>query len=118
MKSQESNRPTVVDRRKCETTVIVSRAGTEVATWEILRQGSADLGLVNTLARLQLLAHRMGCTIEIREPTEELTGLLDLTGLAEALGTPRLLRIEMLGEAERGEQPGVEEVVMPDDPSA
>jgi hypothetical protein len=118
MNPQRGNRHTFVDRRQCETTAVVTSAGTEVARWEIRSRGGPDLGLVNTLARLQLLAHRMGCTIEVRDPCPDLTRLLDLAGLAEVLGAPRVLRIEAVGETERGEQPAVEEVVVPDDPVA
>jgi hypothetical protein len=118
MNPPEGDRPTSVDRRQFETTAVVTRAGAAVATWEIFRRGGADLGLVNTLARLQLLAHRMGCRIEIRNPCSDLIGLLDLAGLAGVLGTPRVLQVEAVRETERGEQPGVEEVVMPDDPIA
>jgi len=112
-----SIRPTFVERREREATVVLSRAGNDVAIWEIRNWDKGDLAIVNTLARLQLLAHRMGCTIEIRDPSPELTGLLDLAGLAEVLGTPRVLRVEVVGESEGGEEAGVEEVVMPDDPA-
>ena len=64
-----------------------------------------DLALVDALARLQLAARRQGRQIRIVNPPPELVELLDLVGL----------RVEVLGEPEDGEQPGVEEVVVPDD---
>ena len=42
-----------------------------------------DLALVGALARLQLAALRLGCSIRLRDPCPELRDLLDLVGLAE-----------------------------------
>ena len=66
-----------------------------------------DLVLVDALARLQLAARRHGWTLRIPEPSADLVELLELLGL----------RVELLGEAEGGEEVGVEEAVIPDDPS-
>jgi ABC-type transporter Mla MlaB component len=41
-----------------------------------------DLALVDALARLQLAAGRLGCSIRVVEPCAELRELLDLAGLA------------------------------------
>jgi hypothetical protein len=71
-----------------------------------------DLAVVEELARLQLAARRLGCSVRLRGACVELFGLLDLLGLSEVAGLCR----EVGGEAEGGEQVGVEEVVMPDDP--
>jgi hypothetical protein len=70
-----------------------------------------DLGLVDALARLQLMARRRGCAIRLL-PCEELRELLLLVGLAEALS------VEPRREAEEGIELGVEEVVQPGDASA
>ena len=67
-----------------------------------------DLALVDALARLQLAARRRGVAVRIVNPPAELVELLDLVGL----------RVEVLGETEDREQPGIEEVVVPDDPVA
>jgi hypothetical protein len=72
---------------------------------------SPDLGLVDALARLQLMARRYGCSIRVR-PCDELRELLLLVGLAEVLS------VEPRREAEEGIQLGVEEVVQPGDASA
>ena len=63
--------------------------------------GSVDLGVVEVLARLQLLARRTGRHLTV---TGDDQGLLAWTGL------------EVLGQAEATEQRGVEEVVDVADP--
>jgi hypothetical protein len=118
MNPRRSHRRTFVDRREREATVVLSCAGDEVAIWAMRNWDQRDLAIVNTLARLQLLAHRIGCRIEVRDPSPELTYLLDLAGLADVLGTPRVLRVEMVGETEGDEQVCVDEAVMPDDPAS
>ena len=67
-----------------------------------------DLGTVNALARLQLAAKRLGWTVRLRNPTVELSALLDFLGLSDAVAG---LPLEPGGEPEGGEQVGVEEVV-------
>ncbi len=94
-----------------EPTLVLLRGGVEVARWPFLVGGQVDLGVVELLARLQLGARTMGCSIHLREPGVNLAGLLELVGLADAL-------LQGLGQAEGGEQGGVDEVVVPDDPIA
>jgi len=107
--------------------VVLACGDTELATWVLAPSDPVDLSLVDELARLQLAARRVGCSIHLRNAGPELTGLLAFVGLAEAVAgvapamRPTLrqepaLRVER--EAEGGEQRGVEEVVMPDDPVA
>ena len=72
---------------------------------------SPDLGLVDALARLQLMARRRGCSIQLR-PCDELRELLLLVGLSEVLS------VEPQRETEEGIELGVEEVVQPGDPPA
>lgn len=71
---------------------------------------SPDLGLVDALARLQLMARRRGCSIQLR-PCDELRELLLLVGLSEVLS------VEPQREVEEGVQLGVEKVVQPGDTS-
>ena len=78
----------------------------------------ADLALVGALARLQLAALRLGCSIRLRDPCAELRELLDLVGLAELVAGGPGLPLEARREAEGGEQLGVEEVVQSGDPPA
>jgi hypothetical protein len=95
-------------------TVVLSCGGAEVATWAITGWDRRDLGIIDTLARLQLLVRRIDCRIEVRDPCPELARLLDFVGLAELLSGS----VEMGGQPEDLEEPRVEEVVMPDDPIA
>ena len=66
-----------------------------------------DLRHVDALARLVLVARRLGVDVRIERPPPELVELLDLAGL----------RGQVLGQPEGGEQAGVEleEVVEADD---
>ena len=88
--------------------VVLLRDGAEVASWPLPSGRRPDVSLVDELARLQLAARRLGCSIRLRHASVELSELLDLVGLG----------VEVGGQAEGGEQPGVEEVVVPDDPVA
>jgi hypothetical protein len=67
-----------------------------------------DLGVVDALARLKLVARRLGYSVRVHDPSAELAELLDLVGLN--------LDLEMVGETECGEQVGVEKAVEPGDP--
>jgi hypothetical protein len=71
---------------------------------------SADLGLVDALARLQLEARRLGGSIRV-QPCDELRELLELVGLSEVLA------LESRRKTEERIQLGVEEVVQPGDPA-
>lgn len=86
---------------------MVLRAGAPVAALP-LRVGG--LAAVDAVARLQVAARRLGCTVALRDPPGELLALLELAGLAGS--------VEVLGEPEGGEEAGVEEVVVADDPPA
>ena len=70
-----------------------------------------DLVTVDDLARLQLAAHRTGCSIRLRNASRALCDLITLVGLAE------VLPVEVGREPEVGKQLGVEEVVQPRDPA-
>jgi anti-anti-sigma regulatory factor len=67
-----------------------------------------DLGIVDALARLKLVARRLGCSIRVCDPSVEFADLLDLVGLN--------LDLEVVGEGEGCKQVGVEEAVEPGDP--
>jgi anti-anti-sigma regulatory factor len=96
------------------TAVLVVDGGVEVMVAE-LDERHLDLALVNALARLQLTARRHGFTVCLVEPSKELRGLLELVGLADVFGVGPLV-VEPGREAEGGEEVGVEEVVVADDP--
>jgi hypothetical protein len=65
-----------------QATVVLVRAGAEVASWPLRRHGPPNLALVDELARLHLAALRMGCAIRLRAPSPSLVELLNLVGLA------------------------------------
>ncbi len=105
--------------------VVLVRDGIEVASGALVRRPRPDLGVVDELARLQLAARRVGCSIRLRHACLELWELLELVGLAEVLTGAGLGRetgagagLETGREAEDGEQVGVEEMVETDDPLA
>jgi len=72
---------------------------------------SPDLVLVDALARLQLAARRRGWTLQIRDAPDE------LRAFHEFLGLSGVVAVETRRQAELREQPRVEEVVKPADPS-
>jgi hypothetical protein len=90
----------------------------EVASWLVAGLDRPDLAVVDELARLQLAARRLGCSIRLRAAGTEVCELLDLVGLGELAPGAAGLCQQASGEAEGGEQVGVEEIVMPDDPVA
>jgi hypothetical protein len=104
MISQAYRRP----RRVLRAMVVLFHGDAEVAKWPLSTPDRLDLSVVNELARMQLAARRLGCSIQLRHVCPQLRRLLDLVGL----------RVEVGGEPENGEQVRVEEVVMPDDPVA
>jgi hypothetical protein len=64
-----------------------------------------DLALVDDVARWQLAARRLGCSIRLRDADPDLLDLLDLVGLG----------VEVGGEPEGGEEGRIEEAVEPGD---
>jgi hypothetical protein len=105
-----SIRHTRVRRPDTEARIVLARGDAEVASWPLVRAARTNLTLVDALARLQLSAQRMGCTVRVQHAWRDLAELLDLAGLASVL--------EAGGQAEGREQLGVEEVVQPGDPPA
>ena len=72
----------------------------------------ADLGTVESLARLRLAARRSGLELRLTRVPAELEELITFLGLAEALG------LDPRGQAEEREQRlGVEEERELDDPA-
>jgi hypothetical protein len=97
-----------------EATIVLARGDAEVASWPLPGSARPTLDVVDELARLHLMARRAGYTVRLRGACAEFAELLDLVGLPElAIGSG--LR-QVGGQAECGEQLGVEEVVIPDDP--
>jgi hypothetical protein len=98
--------------------LVLVRGDVELADWPLAQWDRPDLAVVDQLARWQLAARRLGCSIRLRGACGELVELLNLVGLGELVSGPPGLQIQTCGQAEGGEQRGVEEVVMPDDPVA
>jgi hypothetical protein len=94
-----------------------------IAAWPLKYRTSGprlDVTVIDELARLQLAAKRLGCSIRLRHAAPELGALLNLCGLAEVLGAadaPGLSIVEMSGKAEHGEEVSVEEDGEFDDPT-
>ena len=111
----------VDDEAGLPTTVVVLRGTRVVASWPIHPStssptGRLDLGAVEELARLQLGARRLGLSVELRDVCPRLRELLELVGLAGAgAGAGGGLPLQPGGEAEGGEQLGVQEAVEPGD---
>ena len=92
--------------------VVLLRDGRELTSWPLECAGRVDLAVVDHLAHLQLAARRLGCEIWLRRACPDLAALVELAGLRGVLG------LQVLGQAEGGEEAGVEEAVVPDDPVA
>jgi hypothetical protein len=121
MSLRARRRRSYVSRGEVKATVVLVHGGAEVASWPLPTQGRADVSLVDELARLQLAARRLGCSIRLRGACSEVSDvldLLDLVGLAEIIGRIGGLVVEVSGEPKGGEEVGVEERVERGDPVA
>lgn len=98
--------------------VVLVHGDTELATWPVPDGGRPDLTVVDELARLQLAARRLGCSILLRDAGAPLHELLELVGVLDVLTRPAHLCGQVGGQAEDGEEVGVQEAVVPDDPVA
>ncbi len=65
--------------------VVVVRGDAEVASWPLAGWGRPDLSVVDELARWQLTARRLGCSIRLRGACVELLELLELVGLGDVV---------------------------------
>ena len=102
--------------------VLLAPGEMEVASWPLPDRDPADLAVADELARLQLSAKRLGCSIRLEDACPRLTALLDLAGLAGAIPSltgrwPEPASVEVGGEPEGGEEVGVEEGVELGDPT-
>jgi len=118
MSSDAPSRPTGVLPDGVAAVVVLARGDVEVVSWPLEVRGPVDLSVVDDLARVQLAARRMGCSIRLRDACGELTALLAFLGLAQAVAGAVGAVLQVVGQTEGGEQGGVEEVVVPDDPVA
>ncbi|MGH3549838.1 MAG: hypothetical protein ACRDQU_17360 [Pseudonocardiaceae bacterium] len=74
-----------VRRGETGTVVVLVHGGVELASWPLGRTSRPDLAVVEELARLQLAARRLGCSIQLRDTCTELRELLVMLGLNEVL---------------------------------
>jgi ABC-type transporter Mla MlaB component len=65
--------------------VVLMQGQREVVLGTVDRATRCDLGLVDDLLRLQLIARRMGWSIRITEVRSDLRELFDLVGLTDRL---------------------------------
>jgi hypothetical protein len=98
--------------------VVLVSGDTTVVYGTIPPDGRFDLSVVNELARLQLAARRLGCSIMLRGVGVELAELLEFAGLTDILPPAVEGGREISRKAEGGKQCGVEEGVEPGDPIA
>jgi anti-anti-sigma regulatory factor len=81
----------------------------------------ADHQTLDALARLQLVARRIGTSIRLENACDELVDLLALVGLSDVLPVAAGgagSAVEVNGQVEQREQIGVDEVVDRGDPAA
>lgn len=77
-----------------------------------------DLGTIEALARFNASLRRLGCRVELSNPSPRLLELIELLGLRDALGLGQSSTGIDAGKAEEGKETlGVEEVVEPGDPA-
>jgi ABC-type transporter Mla MlaB component len=65
--------------------VVLTRDGRDVATWPLPLCGRPDMAVVDGLARLQLEARRLGCSIRLRNVCRQLAELIELSGLDDVI---------------------------------
>jgi hypothetical protein len=65
-------------------TVVLRRGDVDVASWPLPRR-RPDMSVVDQLARLQLEARRLGCSIRLRHACPELVELIEFSGLEDVV---------------------------------
>ncbi|GAA4442078.1 STAS domain-containing protein [Phytohabitans houttuyneae] len=98
---------------------IVRDSPADVVVCDVRQITSPDAGTIDVLARLQLMARRLGCGIRLYGVHPRLRDLLLLTGLSEVLPVLSVELVEAGREAEEREDAlDVQERVDPGDLSA
>ncbi len=96
--------------------VLLLHGGVEVGSWPLGGRDRPDLAVADELARLQLVARRLGHEVRLNGACVELLALLDLVGLRDVVA--EAASGKTFGQAENSEEVSVEEVVVTDDPIA
>ncbi|SRR5712692_5026397 len=106
--------------RLCERVrVVLDACGEELVICDVAGVEDPDAATVDALARLQLIARRLGRRLRLRHACGELAELLDLMGLSRVVPVVAALPLEAGRQAEEREQIlGVEEERDPGDPVA
>jgi hypothetical protein len=91
--------------------------GREVASWPLPTEGPPDLEFVDALAHWELTARRAGYELRVQGASRDLVELLEFVGLRAVLVAEGGDALQVRRQPERLEQPGIEEVVQPDDPA-
>jgi ABC-type transporter Mla MlaB component len=65
--------------------IVLEGSGAEVALCDVTTVVEADAVVVDALARLQLLARRLGCQVRLRNASDELVELVAFMGLTDVL---------------------------------
>jgi len=81
---------------------------------DVSRIGEPDEVVLETLARLQLTARRLGATVRLRNASPALADLIECAGLADVLVRAES-GVEVDRQIEEREQVGVDEEVHPGD---
>jgi ABC-type transporter Mla MlaB component len=64
---------------------VLEGSGAEVALCDVRTVAEVDAVTVDALARLQLLARRLGCQVRLRNASDELVELVAFMGLTDVL---------------------------------
>ncbi len=97
--------------------VLLATSDADVVICDVGALAAPDAVAVDALARMQLTARRLGCSIRLRHAGEELTDLLTLVGLYDVVPRWTELRRGPRGQTEEREEPrGVEKERHPGDP--
>jgi hypothetical protein len=82
--------------------VLLERNRAELVICDVAALVDPDAATIDALARLQLMARRLGCRVLLRDACGELQQLLAFAGLADVL--PLVLRVETSRQTEEREQ--------------
>ena len=68
--------------------LLLERTATEVLVCDVAAAREPDVVYVEALARVQLVACRLGCRVRLRNAGDRLRDILNVTGLADVIGEP------------------------------
>jgi hypothetical protein len=85
MNSLAGWRPNSVLRPEGDAIVVLAVGGTEVASWSLVGSSHPDLSVIDTLARLALMARRRGGAITLRAAGPQLLWLIQFVGLDDVV---------------------------------